>query len=144
LNSPVDSTVFILNTLAYLTKTMKLPSIRFIALVLSAFLLLSACADPNDQYIQGTWDRSDIHILDYWVFDRGTYLHKSGVQLSNPNLQSGKYQVAESEEDRLVIELFPEESTSGFFLEPYDMLIMIDKQADTLRILRKTYTRSIP
>ena len=112
--------------------------------ILILSMMLAGCSDENNQFIQGTWDRSDVHILDYWVFNGSTYLHKSGLHMNNPRVQSGSYYVAESEEGRLVIELIPEQNNLGFSVEPYDLLITIDTETDTVRIMGKTYTRTIP
>lgn len=120
------------------------PRCLLLVSILIISMILAGCSDENNQFIQGTWDRSDVHILDYWAFNGSTYLHKSGLHLNNPNVQSGSYYIAESEEGRLVIELIPEQSSLGFSVEPYDLLITIDEQTDTVRIMGKTYTRSLP
>lgn len=112
--------------------------------VLTISMILTGCSDENNQFIQGTWDRSDVHILDYWVFSGTTYLHKSGLHLNNPRVQSGSYYVAESEEGRLVIELIPEQNNLGFSVEPYDLLINIDSDSDSIKIMGKTYQRALP
>lgn len=112
--------------------------------ILTISMILTGCSDENNQFIQGTWDRSDVHILDYWVFSGTTYLHKSGLHLNNPRVQSGSYYVAESEEGRLVIELIPEQNNLGFSVEPYDLLINIDSDSDSIKIMGKTYQRALP
>lgn len=112
--------------------------------ILTISMILTGCSDENNQFIQGTWDRSDVHILDYWVFSGTTYLHKSGLHLNNPRVQSGSYYVAESEEGRLVIELIPEQNNLGFSVEPYDLLINIDSDSDSIKIMGKTYQRTLP
>jgi hypothetical protein len=117
------------------------------------FLLvfLSACTpDENEAFIQGTWFYNSLHIQEqvgesflevYWTFDGGNYETYSCC--FQEFQQYGRYDIVESEGDRLVLELF--NIDGKFNSERVQILVKIDRQADTISLLRGgPFTRISP
>ena len=113
--------------------------------------LLAACSpDQNDIFIQGSWYFNDPHIREQigesyeetiWTFDRGAYETYSCCFLKFQ--QYGRYDVLESEEDRIVLELF--NIDGKFNSERVQIAITIDRGNDTIRLLRAgPFTRMGP
>ena len=121
----------------------------FIAVFLAA--ALSACtADENEAFIQGSWYYDDPHIKKqigesysetFWTFERGTYETYTCcfVQFE----QFGRYNILESDGDKLVLELF--NIDGKFNSERVPIAISIDRQGDTIRMARAgPFTRLAP
>lgn len=114
----------------------KILPIGLIALV----FLLSACTpDENEVFIQGTWFYNSQHIQEQigesfeetiWVFDRGTYETDSCCFMKFQ--QYGRYDILESEGDKLVLELF--NIDGKYNSERGSIGITIDRQTDTIRL----------
>lgn len=100
---------------------------------------LSGCSTESEDFIQGQWYRGDLHFADEWYFDRGNFEHVFSLTLSNPVLQSGRYQVLEVQEDGLIIELF--DVVASFGDDRRDIKVIIDWENDSIRILGKDYYR---
>jgi hypothetical protein len=127
-------------------------SVKILLLVVSALvLLLSACtSDENEAFIQGNWFYNDQHIQEqigetfsetYWSFDRGTYETYTCCFMKFQ--QYGRYDILESEGDKLVLELF--NIDGKFNSERAQIAVTIDRQADTIRLLRAgPFTRMSP
>lgn len=114
-------------------------------------VLLAACSpDQNDTFIQGSWYFNDPHIREQvgesyeetiWTFDRGAYETYSCCFLKFQ--QYGRYDIVESEGDRIVLELFNIDGKLNS--ERVQILITIDRQADTIHLLRAgPFTRMDP
>ena len=112
---------------------------------------LSACTpDENEAFIQGSWFYNDQHIQEQigesfeqtiWVFDRGTYETYSCCFVKFQGY--GRCDILESEVDKLVLDLF--NIDGKFNSERVQILITIDRQADTIRLLRAgPFTRMSP
>lgn len=113
--------------------------------------VLAACTpDSNDNFIQGSWYFNDPHFLSvvgetysetFWTFDRGTYETYTCCFVKYQ--QFGRYDILESEGDKLVLELF---NTNGKFnTERFQIGIRIDRQADMIKIGPSgPFTRTIP
>lgn len=116
---------------------------RLFLLTCAVFLLvvLSACTDPNDDYLQGRWARGDVHFWDEWVFDRGAFTHQVHIDVTAGNAnQSGYYRLVESDGDTLVLELFNTQGRSS--IEEQDLLrIVFNREEDSARIQGATYYR---
>ncbi len=103
-------------------------------------LLLTACTpDENDTFIQGTWFYNDLHIQQqvgesfsetYWSFDRGTY--ETYTCCFVEFRQYGRYDILESEGNRLVLELF--NIDGKFNSERVPIAITINRQDDTIKL----------
>ena len=127
-------------------------SVKILLLVVSALvLLLSACtSDENEAFIQGSWFYNDQHIQEqigetfsetYWSFDRGTYETYTCCFMKFQ--QYGRYDILESEGDKLVLELF--NIDGKFNSERAQIAVTIDRQADTISLLRAgPFTRMSP
>jgi hypothetical protein len=112
---------------------------------------LGACTpDQNETFIQGSWFYNDPHIQKQigetfeetiWVFDRGTYETYSCCFAKFQ--QYGSYDIADSEGDKLTLELF--NINGKFNSERVTIAIRIDREADTIRLLRAgPFTRMVP
>jgi hypothetical protein len=103
---------------------------------------LSACTpDQNEAFIQGSWFYNDQHIQEQigetfeetiWTFDRSTYETYSCCFVKFQ--QYGRYDIAESEGDTITLELF--NINGKFKSERVTIAITIDREADTIRLLR--------
>jgi hypothetical protein len=125
---------------------LSMKTVRFLALIFLAFLaatLLAGCVDENVRYIQGNWANGDVHFYSEWVFDRGSYIQRSTITTGgNSLLQSGSYRISESKDNLLVLELY--DKTGGdIFDDPSEVAIVINREADSLRIGRITYYRVV-
>ena len=113
---------------------------RLLTILALVFLAvgLAACSDPGDQFIQGRWQRGNVHYVDEWFFDRGAFSPQSAVVVFQPQLLTGRYTIIESQGDSLNVELY---DLSGSFLdETQEIRITLDREAGTLKIGRETYT----
>ena len=105
-------------------------------------VLLTACAsDENEAFIQGTWFYNSLHIQEqvgesflevYWTFDGGNY--ETYTCCFQEYHQYGRYTIVESEEDRLILELF--NIDGKFNSERVQVAVKIDRDADTISLLR--------
>jgi hypothetical protein len=114
-------------------------------------LIVGACTpDQNETFIQGSWFYNDQHIQEQigetfeetiWVFDRGTYETYSCCFVKFQ--MYGRYDILESESDKLILELF--NINGKFNSERVQIAISIDREADTIRLLRAgPFTRMVP
>ena len=110
-------------------------------LILVSFL--AACvSDENEAFIQGTWFYNDLHIQEQigesfsettWTFDGGNYEVYTCCFVESH--QYGRYAILESDEDSLLLDLF---NTNGKFnSEHFQINVQIDRDADTIRVLRQ-------
>jgi len=118
-------------------------------IVLVSFL--TACqSDENEAFIQGRWFYNDLHIQQqvgesfsetYWTFDGGNYETYTCCFVEFQ--QYGRYTVLESEGDRLTLEFF--NIDGKFNSERFQAIVKIDRQADTISLLRGgPFTRISP
>jgi hypothetical protein len=102
-------------------------------------LTLAGCYSPQVRFIQGIWERGNVHFVDQWRFERGTFAHYNSIDNINPYTQAGQYQVIEVQEDSILLELFDLETSFGE--ERQQIRILIDQEADTIRISGQTFER---
>jgi hypothetical protein len=120
----------------------KSPLLLSLILVVALFAL-AGCSDQNYEFIQGHWQRGDVHFSDDWYFERGNFIHESSIDVGGPNVrQTGSYRVLDSQEDKLIIELFDLQVSSG--IDRHQIQIVIDREADTIRFQGATYKRVSP
>lgn len=122
----------------------------YLSVIVLALLLVACTPDRNDTFIQGSWYFNDPHIKEQvgesyeetiWTFDRGAYENHSCCFIKFQ--QFGRYDVIESEGDRIVLELF--NINGKLNSERVQILITIDREAGTIRVLRGgPYTRMDP
>jgi hypothetical protein len=119
----------------------KLPVDRLSTLLILTLcsIALAACSNANVEFIQGKWQRSNVHFVDEWTFEGTNFSHYSAIDMINPLVENGAFQVIESEEDRLVIELLSRETTMAD--ENREIVIRIDREAGTIAISGRIYTR---
>jgi hypothetical protein len=103
---------------------------------------LVACSNQDEEYIQGRWQRGNVHFVDEWFFDRGAFSHQTAVANFSPEVQSGQYSLLESSEDGLTLELY--DVDGAFTDERQEIRITIDRENGTLKIGREIYTRLAP
>lgn len=117
---------------------------RFQAILILVLLAfgLAACSNPADQFLQGRWQRGNVHFVDEWFFDRGTFSHQSAVVVFHPQVQTGRYAIIESQGDSLTLELY--DLSGSFADDSQEIRITIDREAGTLKIGREVYTRVAP
>ena len=105
-------------------------------------IFLTACTrDENEAFIQGTWFYNDLHIQEqvgesfsetYWTFDRGTYETYTCCFVKFQ--QYGRYDILESEGDKIVLEMFNIDGKLNS--ERYPVAITIDRATGTIRLVR--------
>ena len=124
------------------------------SLILGLILLVSllgACTpDQNEVFIQGSWFYNSQHIQEQvgesfsetiWIFDGGTYETYTCCFVEFQ--QYGRYDILESEGDKLTLELF--NINGKFNSERFSLAITIDREADTIRLARAgPFTRMTP
>jgi hypothetical protein len=110
-----------------------------LGLILLASLLAACTPDPNEVFIQGSWFYNSLHIQEQvgesfsetiWIFDGGTY--ETSTCCFVEFQQYGRYDILESEGDKLVLELF--NINGKFNSERFSMAITIDREADTIKL----------
>jgi hypothetical protein len=112
-----------------------------LTLVLLA-LPLAGCSNPADEFIQGRWQRGNVHFVDEWFFDRGKFSHLSSIDMFNPQVLTGSYTIFESQDGTLTLELYDLEGSFGE--DRREIRVQIDREAGTLKIGRETYARVKP
>jgi len=119
--------------------------ILFILLIFS----LSACnPDPNDQFIQGTWQiaHEDVENQFFqWRFSNGTFTREQEIDSSTALYTTGQYRVVESEGDLLTIELFDYSGDRiSYENNPMTIRIEVDRANDSARITNVLFVRLGP
>lgn len=116
-------------------------TLAFCTLILSA-IALWGCSNNNLEFIQGKWERGNLHFYDVWTFEGGRFSHEFSITMMNPQLITGSYQIVDNQEDRLVLELFDIRAPhSG---DPQEVAVVRDREADTLKIGGRIYERFSP
>jgi hypothetical protein len=106
--------------------------------------------DSNDKFIQGNWYFSDPHLQQvvaepaqesFWTFDNGTYSMYACCFAEQS--ETGRYEILESEGDRLVLELY--NRNGSVKADRAQIAITIDQDAGTIKIGRAgPYVRDVP
>ena len=119
---------------------MKKTRLKFLFAAILLGLLAGACQDPNDAYIQGTWEYRDAHLDEVvgeshltivWFFSGGSFTYQACC--FNMDLEvGGRYRILDSSEDRLTIELYNTYGSGSRF--GGEVLILIDRETGTLNI----------
>jgi hypothetical protein len=109
-------------------------------ILLILLISLTACTpDPNEVFIQGSWQYLDPHLQEivgetyletFWTFASGTYETSSCCFVRFQ--QYGSYNVLESEGDTLTLELF--NIDGNFSSERVQIIVLIDREADTIKL----------
>ena len=131
--------------------SIKIPSKPILLGLIFLLALLSACVPgENEAFIQGSWFYNSQHIQEQvgesflevnWTFDGGNY--ETYTCCFQEFHQYGRYTVLESEGDRLMLELF--NIDGKFNAERVQIMVTIDRQADTISLLRAgPFTRISP
>ncbi len=125
-------------------------------ILLALAMSLSGCAkDPNEEFIQGTWEPSaeiikltnqlysaprsgSVHVYNRWAFEDGRYYYIFDNTFTKDE-EMGRYRVLESDGDTMRLELYDIKGTS--LTTKREISVIIDREAGTLRIQRGTYTR---
>lgn len=104
--------------------------------------LLAGCMSETEQYIQGYWYRGNVHFMDQWYFDRGTFSHISEVFRDDPNTTSGHYQVIDLQDNRLTLEFYDLDRSFGD--ERQQVVITLHPESDTVQIRSQIFERILP
>jgi hypothetical protein len=110
---------------------------------------LSACTlDPNEQFIQGSWEIAQPDArnpLFRWRFSNGTFTREQELDSATMLYTTGSYRLIESGGDELTLELF---NFSGDRISyednPMSIKIEIDRANDTARITNVVFVRASP
>jgi hypothetical protein len=111
-----------------------------LTVLFAATLLLAACTDENDQFLQGTWYYKDLHLNQVagetylevlWSFQNGTFEFFTCC-FSGEIHQTGRYRILDSQGDVITLELFNVNGTIS--RGNSEVRIVIDRDADTLEI----------
>ena len=121
--------------------------------IIHIFLLfiftLSACTlNPNDQFIQGTWESANPEAGDeyfQWRFSNGTFRREQEIDRANTLFTTGSYRVIESSGDDLILELFDYSGDRiSYENNPMTIKIESDRANDTARITNIVFVRGGP
>jgi hypothetical protein len=125
---------------------------RLLALLLVISMLACGCADVNDEFIQGSWYYRNPHLINLsgeshleitWTFAGGTFEYYSCC-FNGEFYQTGRYEIAKSEGDSIVLELFNQRG-SDLGSGRQEIGIKIDRDQDTLTIQAAgPYSRTLP
>jgi len=118
-------------------------------IILLLIITLSACTlDPNDQFIQGTWEITNPEAgfeFFQWSFSNGTFTREQEIDRANTLYTTGSYRVIESSGDDLILELFDYAGDRiSYENNPMTIKIEIDRANDTARITNVTFVRGGP
>jgi hypothetical protein len=121
--------------------------ITFIYLLL--IFTLSACTlDPNEQFMQGTWEivQPDAHNEFFqWRFNNGTFTREQVIDRATRLYTTGRYRVTESSGEVLTLELFDFSGDRiSYENNPMTIKIEIDRDNDTARITNTLFLRAVP
>ncbi len=120
-----------------------------ISLLFIFIFTLAACKlDPNDQFIQGTWEiaktDADNEFFE-WNFNNGTFIRQQEIDRSNSMYTTGRYRVFESDGDLLTLELFDYKGDRiSYENNPMTVKIEIDRENNTVRITNVLFVRVVP
>jgi len=112
---------------------------RLLGMFVLASLLAACTPDQNEAFIQGSWFYNSQHIQEQvgesfqettWIFDGGTYETYTCCFVEFQ--QYGRYDILESEGDKIVLELF--NIDGKFNSERFSIAITIDREADTIKL----------
>ena len=128
---------------------MHLPRAPFLLFTFSLLLTLAACRpDPNDQFIQGTWQLAETDADNRffeWRFDNGTFIRQQEIDSVTALYTTGQYRIIESEGDALTLELFDYSGDRiAYENNPITLPIEIDRANDTARIQNTGFVRVLP
>ncbi|NUM48404.1 MAG: hypothetical protein HUU38_27160 [Anaerolineales bacterium] len=128
---------------------MHLPRAPFLLFTFSLLLTLTACRpDPNDQFIQGTWQLAETDADNRffeWRFDNGTFIRQQEIDSVTTLYTTGQYRIIESEGDALTLELFDYSGDRiAYENTPITLPIEIDRDNDTARIQNTGFVRISP
>lgn len=122
----------------------------FFFILMGSILFLGGCADPNYEFIQGSWHFVHRRVeighqpgtdVQYWTFRGGTYKNYSCC--IHEDTENGKYRVIDSDEDSITIELYDTVGSSGGN-EDRVIKIVIDREFDTLKFDNMELIRGWP
>ena len=110
---------------------------------------LSACSlDPNDQFIQGTWEIAQPDAKNeffQWRFSNGTFTREQEIDRANTLYTTGSYRVIESGGEVIILELFDYNGDRiSYENNPMTIKIEIDRAIDTARITNIGFVRGGP
>ena len=121
---------------------------KLIIFLLLIFTITACTLDPNEQFIQGTWEipHADADNKFYqWQFSNGTFTREQAIDRGSPLYTTGRFRLVESDGDSLILELF------DFFGDrisyednPMTIKIEIDRANDTARITNTLFIRVSP
>jgi len=111
---------------------------RLFIILFLAFTLSSCALDPNEQFIQGTWEivQSDAdNEFFQWVFNNGLFSREQVIDRINPLYTTGRYRVLQSNGDFLTLELFDYDGDRiSYENNPMSIQIEIDRENNTIKI----------
>lgn len=120
--------------------------------IVLGFVLSGCSPSETERYIQGTWAfaneqgdprSTELHVLNEWWFGGGRYFYQFEVAFGFPLVSEGRYRIVETEEDRIVIELYFVEGNAPLF-ENQQVYLNLERDTDSLRINRTLYDRAGP
>jgi len=111
---------------------------RLFVFLFLAFTLSSCELDPNEQFIQGTWEIAQSgadNEFFQWVFNNGLFSREQVIDRNNPLYTTGRYRVLQSNGDFLTLELFDYDGDRiSYENNPMSIQIVIDRENNTLEI----------
>jgi hypothetical protein len=112
-------------------------------------------ADPNQEFIQGTWYNNDAHLAGIagetylettWTFGGDEF--KMVACCFNEEYGYGNYRIVESSDTSLTLELYNVQGQVGGIVLPKNssmqVIITIDKEKDTIAFGHQVFTRYEP
>ena len=116
--------------------------------LLFIFTLSTCTLDPNDQFIQGTWESANPEAgVEYfqWRFSNGTFRREQEIDRANTLYTTGSYRVIESGGEVIILELFDYSGERiSYENNPMTLKIEIDRANDTATITNIVFVRGGP
>jgi hypothetical protein len=119
---------------------------------LMTVLLVSGCRlSPNDEYIQGVWTFANefndpmatgVHLLQEAQFGGGKFYFYREVWAGFPESVEARYRILVNDGDKMTLELFDVSAARSVLDDGAQILLILERETDELRINRVLYYRS--
>ena len=122
-----------------------------LAILLGALFVSGCELSPNDDYIQGVWTvanefddpkATEVHLLQEWQFSGGRAYFYRELWAGFPESFEGRYRILVNEGDQLTLELFDVSASRSPMDDGSQILLVLERETDELRINRVLYYRS--
>ena len=121
---------------------------RILVFLLLIFTITACTLDPNEQFIQGTWEIPHADADNgffQWQFSNGMFTRQQEIDRNSPLYTTGRFRLVESDGDLLILELFDFSGDRISYEDsPMTIKIEIDHANNTARITNTLFIRVGP